>query len=137
MSKAAALEALRSIKKEARSMMAERMAARRKKRAGGISDGISAEENPEDQLQVDSRDADPDDKAGDDGFDEEYPRDDVHDDHGADDNDMADEELPSIIIHNGSRSHPIMPRGLHVMPDGTKMDGIATTKRGRGRPRKG
>lgn len=117
MSKAAALEAIRSIKKEARSMMAERMAARRKKRAAG--DGIPAEEDPDDQLQHDEGGADPDDIGDDEGFNEEYPRDDTTNE-GHSDNDMEDEELPSIIIHNGSRSRPIMP-----------------DKRGPGRPRKG
>lgn len=118
MSKKAALEALRSIKREARSMMAERMAARRAKK--NQSDDIPGEEDPDDVIPSKSDMADdPDDEGDADGFGEEYPRDDRHD--GTDDNDMADEVLPSIIIHSGSRSKPILP----------------PAKRGPGRPRRG
>lgn len=119
MSKKAALEALRSIKREARSMMAERMAARRAKKSKPEGDDIPSEEDPKDSI-ADKADmpTDPDDQGDDAGFGEEYPRDDRHD--GTDDNDMADEVLPSIIIHSGSRSKPILP-----------------PKRGPGRPRRG
>lgn len=108
----AAKYAVNSLKKEARSMMVERMRQRMAKKDKKGSD-IPSDEDPDDELDPEGHGATVEDD-GELGDGAEYPHD--------EDKDMDHDELPSIVIALGSKGSksPIMP-----------------PKRGRGRPKKG